>query len=92
MAASPIPDPSQQAQPQPSPTPDAQGGAPGGAAGGPPPELQTLGQLLTICRQVAQQYPSTSDGLAKAIAGINEAASAVMTQPQQQAPSQSPPY
>lgn len=92
MAAAPTPDPSQQQQPQPG-GPQAGGGAPdaGGQQQGPPPELQMLGQLLQACKQLAQQVPATSAGLAKAISGINEAASAVMTQPQQQGPQQSPP-
>lgn len=96
MASAPTPDPSQQPQ-QPPPAGGGgtatQGGDAGGQqAGGPPPELQHLGSILTACKQMAEQYPATSAGLAKAIAGINEAASAVMSQSQQQGPSQSPPY
>ncbi len=92
MATPGMPDPSQQQAPTPQGPPDA-GAQPGGAPqGGPPPELQILGQLMTMCKQVAAQVPAASAGLAKAIAGINEAATAVLTQPQQQAPQQSPPY
>ena len=97
MAAAPTPDPSQQT-PQPGAGGTQQQGAPQQGGGqqqpqaGPPPELQALGQVLSQVKQLAQQVPAFSAGLAKALAGINEAASAFMTQPQQQAPDQSPPY
>jgi hypothetical protein len=92
MAAAPTPDPSQQTQgAPPPPDPGAGGGAQGGAQGGPPPELMALNQVLNMLKQLSQQVPAFSAGLAKSIAGVNEAASAFMTQPQQQSPQQSPP-
>lgn len=95
MATTPTPDPSQQ-----QPTPgaggtDTQGGGPD--AGAPsqapaPPELMALARIQQVIKQLASQVPAASGGLAKAVAGITEAMSAIVSQPQQQGPSQSPPY
>lgn len=98
MASAPMPDPSQQGAPQGDPQGDpSQGSDPGAAGAAPsgapaPPELMMLAQMSKAIDQLAQRVPPASAGLAKAKAGINEAMSAMVTQPQQQAPSQSPPY
>lgn len=85
MAAAPMPDPSQ--QPQGGPAPGAPSQAPAS------PGLMMLAQVQSALKQIAQNEPATSAGLAKAIAGVNEAMSSlVVSQPQPQAPSQSPPY
>jgi hypothetical protein len=55
--------------------------------------MMALAQIQSQLKQAAQMFPATSAGLAKAIAGINEAMSAIAVgQSQQQGPSQSPPY
>lgn len=99
MASAPMPDPSQ--QPSQLNAPDTGGGDPG-AGGTPqggagmqapaPPELMMLARMSQMVKQLAQQVPAASAGLAKATAGINEAMSAIVSQPQNQAPSQSPTY
>ena len=106
MAAAPIPDPNDPNQ-QPAPAPAApagpspgadptqpQGAAPGSAPtqAPAPPELMLLARFSQAIDQLAQQVPAASAGLAKAKQGINEAMSAIVSQPQQQAPQQSPPY
>lgn len=94
MAATPMPDPSQQQQPQPGGQPDA--GAPPDASAPSqapaPPELMALAKVSQLIKQMAQQFPAASAGLSKAASGINEAMSAIVSQPQQQGPAQSPPY
>jgi len=50
-----------------------------------------LAQLYQLCKRLAQQDPALSAGLEKAAAGIQEAQSAMVMQPQAQAPSQNPP-
>ena len=101
MAAAPMPDSSQQ-QGAPPQGDTQQQGAPnpgGGAAGSAPsqapapPELMVLAHIQEGLKQMSQQYPPASAGLAKAVAGITEAMSALtVAQTQQQAPSQSPPF
>lgn len=90
MAAAPV-NPSQQGAPpaaaSPAPGPQDQ---PSQAPASP--ELMILARFQQALKQVAEQVPAASAGLAKAAAGINEAMSAVVAQPQQQGPSQSPPY
>ncbi|HTF69166.1 MAG TPA: hypothetical protein VK638_41450 [Edaphobacter sp.] len=95
MAASPTPDPSQQPSQPGAGDPTQQGAPDAGAAPSQapaPPELMLLAKFSKAIDQLAQQVPAASAGLAKAKAGINEAMSAIVSQPQQQAPSQSPPY
>lgn len=87
MAAAPMPDPSQQPQGGPAP------GGPSPTQAPASPGLMMLAQVQSALKQIAQNEPATSAGLAKAIAGVNEAMSSlVVSQPQPQAPSQSPPY
>lgn len=83
------PPPPDQTPPPPSPTPPDQG-APSQAPA--PPELMLLARFSQALDQLAQQVPAASSGLAKAKQGINEAMSAIVSQPQQQAPQQSPPF
>ncbi len=52
-----------------------------------------LSQIMQAVKQVASASPAASAGLSKAIAGINEAMSAiVVNSPNPQVPSQNPPY
>lgn len=91
MAAAPTPDPTQPAGG--APAPDA-GGSPGGA---PPsqapasPEQMMLAKLYQACKALAQQNPILSAGLQKAAQGIQEAQTAMVTQPQPQPASSNPP-
>lgn len=81
-----------QGQPSPSPSPD-QGG--GGAPSQAPasPEQVMLARLYQACKALAQQNPVLSSGLSKAAEGIQEAQTALVTQPKQgESPQQSPPY
>ena len=87
MAASPQSDPTQG------------GGAPetGGAPSAPSqapanPKQIMLAQLYQMCKRLAQEDPVLSAGLQKAAQGIQEAQTAMVTQPQQQPSSQNPPY
>jgi hypothetical protein len=78
--------------PQPSP-----GGAGPEAAGAPSqapasPEQIMLAKLYQACKALAQQNPVMSAGLSKAAEGIQEAQTALVTQPKNEAPQQSPPY
>ena len=90
----------------PTPGPPAGGAPPGGGpppeagAGGPPsqapgtPEQRMLATLYQACKGLAQQNPAMAPGLAKAAEGIQEAQSALLTQPSQgqgPSPQQSPP-
>jgi hypothetical protein len=92
MAAAPIPDPGQQAAPAPGAdnTQPQGGGSPSQAPA--PPELMALARVAQLLKGLAQQVPAASAGLAKATAGVNEAMSAIVSQPQQQTPQQSPPF
>jgi len=98
MAAPGTPDPgaagpgAQGAQPQPSPGPPEGGG--GGAPSQAPasPEQIMLAKLYQACKALAQQNPVMSAGLSKAAEGIQEAQTALVTQPKNEAPQQSPPY
>jgi hypothetical protein len=101
MAAPGTPDPGAASpgagggQPQPQPTP---GGPEAGGGGGAPsqapasPESMALAKLYQACKALAQQNPVLSPGLSKAAEGINEAQTALVTQPKNEAPQQSPPY
>lgn len=96
MAAPGTPDPGAGAQPQPAaqpaPGPEAAGG--GGAPSGAPasPEQIMLAKLYQACKALAQQNPVLSSGLSKAAEGIQEAQTALVTQPRNESPQQSPPY
>jgi hypothetical protein len=95
MAAPGTPDPGAGpaaggAQPQPGGAgPDA-GGAPSQAPASP--EQIMLAKLYQACKALAQQSPILAPGLAKAAEGIQEAQTAMVSQPRNEAPQQSPPY
>jgi len=82
--------------PQPDPT---QGGAPGADSGAPAqgsqapasPEQMMLAKLYQACKALAQQNPILSAGLQKAAQGIQEAQTAMVTQPQPQPAGSNPP-
>ena len=89
MAAAPTPDPTQPAGG--APAPDA-GGSPGGSSQAPAsPEQMMLAKLYQACKALAQQNPILSAGLQKAAQGIQEAQTAMVTQPQPQPASSNPP-
>lgn len=84
MASAATPDPTQGG----APAPDAgasQGQAPAS------PEQMMLAKLYQACKGLAQQNPILSAGLQKAAEGIQEAQTALVTQPQQQPASANPP-
>jgi len=86
-------------QPQSDPT---QGGSPGGAPSGdtapaqgqPPanPKQIALAQMYQLCKKLAQEDPILSAGLQKAAEGIQEAQTAMVTQPAPTPSSSNPPY
>lgn len=82
MAAAAMPDPGQQQAPA--------GGAPSGAPASP--QLMQLAAIHQHLASMAQDNPSAAPGLAKAAQGITEAMSAMVSQPQQGSPTQSPSY
>lgn len=86
MAAAPMPDPGQSQAP-------GAGGAQGAPSGAPAsPQLMQLAAIHQHLVQMAQDSPAAASGLAKATQGITEAMSALVSQPQQSSPSQSPSY
>jgi hypothetical protein len=93
MGASPQPDPTQGggAPPDPGASPSAgsQGGAPSAAPANPTQVM--LAQMYQLCKRLAQQDPTLSAGLAKAAQGIQEAQTAMVTQPQPAPSGQNPP-
>lgn len=71
------------AQPDPQAGGTPQGAAPGGAPPSQapaPPELMMLSKVTMLLKQLAQSRPELSAGLTKALQGINEAQSAMVTQ------------
>ena len=82
---------------QPDPTqaggaPDT-GAAPGGASQAPAdPKQMMLAKLYQMCKQLAQSDPVLSAGLSKAAEGIQEAQTAMVTQPKPQPTGANPPY
>lgn len=89
MATAPTPDPSQGGgAPQGAPDP-SQGGTPSQAPA--PPEMIMLSKISQALQQLAQSKPEAAAGIQKAVQGINEAQSALVSGPQQQQ-QQSPPY
>lgn len=81
-----------------TPTPDPTGGAPEGGAppsapsqAPAPPELIALSRVVMVLKQLAQQNPVLSAGLTKAVQGINEAQSAMVSQPAPQPTGANPP-
>lgn len=93
MATTPQPDPTQAG----GAPPDA-GAAPGGAPPQAPsqapanPDQIMLAQLYQACKALAQKNPVLSAGLQKAAQGIQEAQTAMVTQPQPQPTGATPPY
>lgn len=83
-----------------APQPDPQAGAPseGGAPGAAPsqapapPELMMLSKVTMLLKQLAQSRPELSAGLTKALQGINEAQSALVTGGQPQPAGSNPSY
>ncbi len=85
------------------PDPTQGGGAPNADSGAPPaqgspggqapasPEQMMLAKLYQACKALAQQNPILSAGLQKAAMGIQEAQTAMVTQPQPQPASSNPP-
>jgi hypothetical protein len=70
------------ASPAPAPTPSQ---APAN------PKQILLAQLYQLCKRLAQEDPALSAGLQKAAEGIQEAQTAMVTQPQPQPAAQNPP-
>ncbi len=86
MASPAQPDPSQGGAPD-------QGGAPAASSQAPAnPKQIMLARLYQMCKQLAQEDPILSAGLQKAAQGIQEAQTAMVTQPQQQPTGNTPPY
>ncbi len=88
------------AAPQADPT--AASGAPQGDPGAGAPSAPTqapaspsqimLAQMYQLCKKLATQDPTLAPGLAKAAQGIQEAQTALVTQPAPQPASSNPPY
>ena len=94
MAGAPQPQPYQGGAPPQGPAPGGPGPGPqGGAPSQAPasPEQMMLARLFQAVRLLSQQNPVMSAGLEKAAQGIQEAQSALMTQPQPQPAQQTPP-
>lgn len=91
MATPPIgPDPSMGGgAPQGAPAPAPQ--APPSAAPASPVMMQ-LAQLFKVCSMLAQSNPTIAAGMQKAAEGIQEAQSALVTQPTPQPMGNTPPY
>lgn len=69
-------------------------GAPAAAPSQAPasPEMMVLAKIARGLQQMAQSNPVLSAGLQKAVQGINEAQSALVSQPQEQPTGNTPPY
>jgi len=85
MASPATPDPTQGG----APSPDSGGGAPSGAPASP--EMMMLSKLYQACQGLARQNPILSAGLTKAAEGIQEAQTALVSQPTPQPASSNPP-
>jgi hypothetical protein len=94
MAAPGTPDPGAGAQPQPAQPQPTPGGPEAGAPSQAPASQEQimLAKLYQACKALAQQNPAMAPGLSKAAEGIQEAQTALVTQPKNEAPQQSPPY
>lgn len=90
MAAAPMPQPEAGAGAA-APTPDPTQSAGGGGAPASPEQMQ-LAAIYQHLKSMAQANPVMSAGLAKAAEGIQEAQSAMISQPQQQPTSTNPTY
>lgn len=75
-----------QGAPAPSPAPAAPSAAPAN------PLMMNLAKLYQVCSQLAQSNPIIAAGMQKAAEGIQEAQSALVTQPQPQPMGQTPPF
>lgn len=89
MASSPMSDPQQQGGAGAS-GPPAAASAPSQAPASP--EQMALAQMFQMCKRLSESNPVLSGGLQKAAAGIQEAQTAMVTQPQQQPATQNPAY
>lgn len=85
----------------PQPDPQAAGGAP--EQGGAPapaqpsqapanPQQVMLAQMYQVCKRLALENPIMSGGMEKAAQGIQEAQTALVTQPKPQPAGQTPPF
>jgi len=77
-----------------SPLPvDGTGAAPAAAPSQAPanPMQVMLAQIFQVLKRIAQENPAASAGLQKAAAGIQEAQTAMLTQPQPQPTEGNPP-
>lgn len=85
----PMSDPNQQQQGAPP-----SGGAPQAAPSQAPanPQQMALAQLFQVIKRLGAENPVLSAGLAKAAEGIQEAQTAMVTQPQSQPSTSNPPY
>jgi hypothetical protein len=54
--------------------------------------MMALAKLYQVCQQMAQTNPIIAAGMQKAAEGIQEAQSALVTQPQPQPMQSTPPY
>ena len=87
MAAAPQPDPTAAgAGPETGAAPSAPSQAPAN------PKQIMLAQMYQLCKRLAQEDPVLSAGLGKAAQGIQEAQTAMVTQPEPQPTSANPPY
>ena len=97
MAASPMPDPSQQQSPSAQPPPDAGGGAsPDGGGQQPSPSSapanpiqMLLARWYQTAKQMAASDPRLASGAGKVADGIQEMQTAMVSPQQPQSPSQS---
>lgn len=82
----------------PQPDPTQGGGAPQGAPSPQPsqapanPQQVMLAQMYQVCKRLAQENPAMSAGMEKAAQGIQEAQTALVSQPQPQPAGNTPPY
>lgn len=86
MAAAAQPDPTQGGAPQGAPSGDSPSQAPAN------PKQVILAQMYQLCKKLAQEDPTLAGGLGKAAQGIQEAQTAMITQPQPQPTGATPPY
>jgi hypothetical protein len=74
----------------PAPSPAPGGGGPPSQAPANPQQIM-LAQIFQVLRRMAQENPAMSAGLQKAAQGIQEAQTAMLTQPQPQPTESNPP-
>jgi hypothetical protein len=94
MAAAAQPDPTggaPDAGGAPAPSPQGGGGAPPSQAPANPSQIM-LAQMYQLCKRLSEQDPTLAPGLAKAAQGIQEAQTAMVTQPTPTPTTQNPSY